>query len=56
VTAFTVLGVAEGGAWREYPLLTAIEYLPVFYLLIRELHQGGRGQRGDLLTVMENVP
>ncbi len=37
LTGFTILQYVRTGVWNEYPLVLALEYLPIFILLILEL-------------------
>jgi hypothetical protein len=40
LTAFTVLSYITGGAWKEYPAVLLLEYLPVTTLLLMEVRRG----------------
>jgi alpha-1,6-mannosyltransferase len=40
LTAFTVLSYITGGAWKEYPAVILLEYLPVTTLLLMEVRRG----------------
>jgi len=42
LTGFTVLHYVRTGVWNEYPIVLALEYLPILILLMRELRGGVR--------------